>query len=204
MDLNNFSIYFITLFVLIPLSLYLYKLFFNNDTFNISNKNNKFLGKLPNSEQLLKLESIARKEGSGIDIAFLSGKWKFIYVWNNGSNNKNIIASYFLRIFQANLNLIENDISDSNNNYNIVNSIQFGNLFIRFCGSAELKGKQPILPFYFERIELNLGEQVLISKALDIPEDKNRPFFSLIAINKEDKWLSARGRGGGLALWLKD
>ena len=29
-------------------------------------------------------------------------------------------------------------------------------------------------------------------------------FFALIAVDPNGKWLSARGKGGGLALWVKD
>jgi len=35
------------------------------------------------------------------------------------------------------------------------------------------------------------------------PEDKKMPFFSLIGISTKDNWLCARGRGGGLAIWVK-
>ena len=35
------------------------------------------------------------------------------------------------------------------------------------------------------------------------PEDKKMPFFSLVGISTEDNWLCARGRGGGLAIWVK-
>jgi len=29
------------------------------------------------------------------------------------------------------------------------------------------------------------------------------PFFSLVGISTKDNWLCARGRGGGLAIWVK-
>ena len=35
-------------------------------------------------------------------------------------------------------------------------------------------------------------------------EERNMPFFALIAMEERGQWLSARGRGGGLALWLRD
>ena len=67
-----------------------------------------------------------------------------------------------------------------------------------------MKGSQPILPFFFRRIELNLGSSVLINRDLDMPDDKKKPFFALIGIGDNREWLAARGRGGGLALWLKE
>jgi len=43
----------------------------------------------------------------------------------------------------------------------------------------------------------------IFNKDLKKPEDKKMPFFSLIGISKKDNWLCARGRGGGLAIWVK-
>ena len=42
-----------------------------------------------------------------------------------------------------------------------------------------------------------------VNKPLKKPEEKQMPFFSLIAISKENNWMCARGRGGGLAIWIK-
>ena len=53
-------------------------------------------------------------------------------------------------------------------------------------------------------IELRLGGNVLFSRSLDIPDKKNRPFFGLIAMADNGEWLGARGRGGGLAVWVKE
>jgi len=41
--------------------------------------------------------------------------------------------------------------------------------------------------------------QTLLKK----PVDKKMPFFSLVGISTKDNWLCARGRGGGLAIWVK-
>ena len=38
---------------------------------------------------------------------------------------------------------------------------------------------------------------------MSMPEENDKPFFALIAIGHNGEWLSARGRGGGLALWHK-
>ena len=85
----------------------------------------------------------------------------------------------------------------------ISNSIQLGLLRLEFIGWGELKGKQPLLSFFFERMEIKIGQQLLFSRSLDAPEEKKRPFFALVGIAASGEWLSARGRGGGLAIWLK-
>ncbi len=159
---------------------------------------------LPDLNELLDLEKHARKNGSSIEFDSLIGLWKFLSVWKQDSDKENVLASSLLRIFSASLELRKESFKEDQVKFRIVNSIQFGSLLIRFIGTGELKGSQPLLPFFFELIELKLGDSVLFKRALEIPDEKNRPFFALIAMGDGGSWLSARGRGGGLALWLKD
>ncbi len=166
--------------------------------------NNGFLDQtpieLPTQQQLLALEKQAKLEGSGIESECLIGLWKFVSVWKPASDNEDLIASSLLRFFSATLELKEDD----SKNFSISNSIQFGLFSIRFSGGGYLKGNQPLLIFFFKHIEFKAGSRILFTRSLDIPEEKNRPFFSLIAKAKNCNWLSARGRGGGLAVWLKN
>ena len=159
--------------------------------------------RLPLLEELLEKEISAKKDGSGIKFGPLIGLWKFESVWKKGTDDKDLLSSSLLRLFNASLELSKNETDKEILKFDIINSIQFGALEIRFVGSGELKGVQPLLPFFFERIELNLGTNSLFSRSLQIPIQKDRPFFALIALNERDQWLAARGRGGGLALWSK-
>ena len=59
------------------------------------------------------------------------------------------------------------------------------------------------MPFFFENLIINFGNFTLVNKPLKKPEETQMPFFSLIAISKENNWMCARGRGGGLAIWIK-
>ena len=71
-------------------------------------------------------------------------------------------------------------------------------------GPGLLKGKRPLLIFHFDSLALRIGGIVLLKKVLPTPDQKRMPFFALIERNP-DGWMAARGRGGGLALWvLKD
>ena len=158
---------------------------------------------LPNFKELIESEKLAQKEGSGIGFDSMIGVWNFISVWKKDSNIKDNLASSLLRFFSAKLEIKESHKSDESQKYEISNSIEFGLLTMRFLGSGKLKGRQPLLLFFFERIELTLASNILLSREFTKPIEKKRPFFALIEINEERGWLSARGRGGGLALWLK-
>ena len=87
--------------------------------------------------------------------------------------------------------------------FSIANAIQFGLLTLRFSGYANLERKQPLLPFTFDCIQVKLASLTILKRSLSTPDQKKRPFFALIAIDSNGKWLSARGKGGGLALWTR-
>ena len=159
--------------------------------------------RLPNYKKLINLEVISKKDGSGINYEELIGIWKFQSVWKKGSDEIDNISSSILQVFKALLELKKPISEKGNQNYEIKNSINFGVFSIVFYGYALLKGTRPLLLFHFENLKINLGNFTLINKKLKKPEENKMPFVSLIAISKEHNWMCARGRGGGLAIWIK-
>ena len=159
--------------------------------------------KLPNYKEIKNLESISKKDGSGIGYEDLIGTWKFNSVWKKGSEEIDNISSSILQVLSAKLELKKINSQKKSADFRIKNSISFGMLSIIFCGHASLKGPRPLLPFFFENLIINFGSLTLVKKPIKKPEDKQMPFFSLIAISKVNNWMCARGRGGGLAIWIK-
>ena len=159
---------------------------------------------LPDQEKLLRLEKIARTEGSGIEFQSLIGLWKFNTVWKQGSHKEDKISSTLLQVLSANLELKQDLDNTEKKQFLISNSIQFGLLSLRFSGVANIERKQPLLPFSFNNIQIKILSLEILNKPLPIPEERKKPFFALIAVDSEGKWLSARGKGGGLALWERD
>ena len=157
---------------------------------------------LPGIKELKLLEKNSQKNGSGIIYEELLGIWKFQYVWGKESDEIKNIPSSILQVLSAKLELKKKNKEDQLN-FEIKNSINFGLLNIIFRGSAKLKGLRPLLKFYFEELKISIGNFPIFNKKLKKPEDKKMPFFSLIGISTKDKWMCARGRGGGLAIWLK-
>ena len=157
---------------------------------------------LPDIKELKLLEKNSQKNGSGIVYEELLGIWKFQYVWGKESDEIKNIPSSIIQVLSAKLELKKKNEEDQLN-FEINNSINFGLLNIIFIGSAELKGLRPLLTFYFEELKISFSNFPIFNKELKKPEDKKMPFFSLIGISTKDKWLCARGRGGGLAIWVK-
>ena len=173
-----------------------------------SSKNEDSLEKisinLPDKEKILELEKLARSQGSGIEFDSLVGNWKFVTVWKKDTDKEDSVFSSLLRVFSANLELKKIHSIDQQLKFSITTSIQFGIVSIEFSGNGYLKGHQPCLPFFLNLIELKSGSSILLSKSLKEPLEKEKSFFALIASGGNGRWLSARGQGGAIILWVKD
>ena len=90
--------------------------------------------------------------------------------------------------------------------------IQIGGLTLRFVGPAKFLDKKNLLAFDFTEMQIWLGERSLYAKNLRAGQDKREafdglsvaklPFFAFFCISEE--FIAARGRGGGLAMWIRE
>ena len=110
--------------------------------------------KLPDKGKLINLEKHAKNQGSGIKFDSLIGDWKFVSVWKKNINEEDPVFSSLLRIFSANIEYKKDVSTEDFSKFYVLTSIQFGLFKIEFSGSGLLKGKQPLLPFFFKRIEV--------------------------------------------------
>ena len=159
---------------------------------------------LPTLDRLKELEKSARVEGSGIEFNSLLGLWKFNSVWKQGSDAQDSISSTLLQVLSASLELKKDIKNPGKERFIIANSIKFGLITLIFSGYANLERKQPLLPFSFDLMQIKLSSLTILRRSLPTQDLKKRPFFALIAIDPSSNWMSARGKGGGLALWIKD
>ena len=159
--------------------------------------------KLPDKEKLLELEKLSKNNGSGIEFYSLIGDWKFVSVWKKDIDEEDPVFSSLLRIFSAKIKFKKEISTENSTRFSVVASIQFGLFTIEFSGNGFLKGNQPLLLFFFNLIELKSGSNIIFSRSLEEPEEKEKSFFALIALEENCKWLSARGQGGAVVIWLK-
>ena len=160
--------------------------------------------KLPDKEKLINLEKLAKDQGSGIEFESLIGNWKFVSVWKKDSEDEDHVFSSLLRVFSANIEF-QKEISTNNSpKFSVITSIRFGLLTMEFSGSGYLRGKQPLLAFFINLIELKLRSKILLRRSLVGPKAKEESFFTLIALENNGDWLSARGQGGALVIWMKE
>ena len=161
---------------------------------------------LPDAEALLELERRCRYLGTGLDAEELLGPWQLVQTWTKGQNQPAAASSWLLRSLAAQLRITA---GPSPGQLRLANRVCLGAFSLEFSGQGQLKGRRPLLVFWFDRLQLTLGSIALVDRAISKPETTKLPFFALIGRgNKADgqgtaarQWLAARGRGGGLALW---
>ncbi len=93
----------------------------------------------------------------------------------------------------------------------ISNQIQFGPLLIKLIGPAHYLGKKNLLAFNFTHLQLSLFSRAIYSGKFGASkvtpmnfQDQSLaklPFFAFFLVTED--LIAARGRGGGLALWVK-
>lgn len=161
---------------------------------------------LPDAEALLTLERHCRAQGSGLSADQLLGPWQLEQTWAKGQTEPAATSSWLLRTLAAQLVI---DAGPEPGQLRLSNRVTLGVLRLQFSGQGQLQGRRPLLIFWFERLQLQLGRLTLLDRAIAKPPSAKLPFFALIgrgqAADRQGsgarQWLAARGRGGGLALW---
>ena len=155
---------------------------------------------LPSGEDLLALERQCRLSGSGITMTSLIGTWRLKATWSRDGTPAPATSAALLKGLGACLILSGEEAEGA---LRIANQVNLGSLRLRFDGEAELTGRRPLLMFSFRSVRLSLGKLTLFERCLPQPDGRRMPFFALIDLDAEQGRLIARGRGGGLALWMR-
>ncbi len=162
---------------------------------------------LPDAEVLLELERRCRYLGTGLGAEGLLGPWQLEQTWAKGQIKSAAASSWLLRSLAAQLRI---EAGPSPGQLRLINRVSLGALSLQFSGQGQLQGRRPLLVFSFERVQLQLGSLNLLDRAIAKPDTAKLPFFALIGRGSQvdgegwagRQWLAARGRGGGLALWV--
>ncbi|MEY3735886.1 MAG: hypothetical protein RLZZ624_945 [Cyanobacteriota bacterium] len=166
----------------------------------------------PDGAALRALELEARQRGTGLGGSGaasaphpLTGTWLLAQLWSARGAQPIPLTAALLRSFGACLQLGE---CQADGRFPLRNRVSLAALRLEFSGFGLLVGKRPLLVFGFDTLALHWGERLLWQRQLpaeleasSLQRSRRQPFFALIALDREEGWLAARGRGGGLALW---
>jgi hypothetical protein len=154
---------------------------------------------------LLEAEKVAKQQRLVYPLESLFGHWQLCFTAPRKAHLQNGVAQgkgfYVPQIAPAQISFGTQAVS---------NQIKFGSLLFKLTGPMKYLGKKNLLAFDFNHVQLSLFGRTVYSgkfRGGTQPVDFDRqsiaklPFFALFLVT--ENFIAARGRGGGLALWVK-
>ncbi|BAZ85688.1 hypothetical protein [Dolichospermum compactum] len=175
---------------------------------------------LPSAEiivnALLEAEKAAKLQKLNYPFASLNGKWRLCFatgtkkVRNRGGIilGKGWYVPRFMRIHIC-LNPLETQALGTGE---IANQVQLGGILLKLTGPIKYLGKKNLLAFDFIKMQISLFNWMVVNKNISTSKGENKDFdrqpiakqaFFAFFLVTEDM-IAARGRGGGLALWIRE
>lgn len=162
---------------------------------------------------LLQAERAAKQQRLVYPLESLLGDWRLYFTAPRNAKLLNSVAQgngfYIPQIAPAQISF--HSISfDSEERLEIGNQIQFGSLLFKLTGPARYLGKKNLLAFDFTQMQLRLFNRTVYqgkfssgkrSGNFDEQPISKLPFFAFFLVTED--YIAARGRGGGLAIWVK-
>lgn len=161
---------------------------------------------------LLQAETAAKRQRLQYPFEGLAGEWRLCYTTGVKKKQRGGISlgkGLYLPFWTP--ACIGFEPQEQGNQAQISNQIRVGGLTLRFTGPARYLGKKNLLAFDFNHLQILLGNRTLYQGRFHTSKDKTSrfdqrsiailPFFAFFLVT--DELIAARGRGGGLALWLR-
>ncbi len=171
---------------------------------------------LPKGEHLtaalLQLERTAKRDKHRISVHALLGTWRLCFSAGKKAkfqSGEPVGSGFYVpKLAIASITFARND--ESEHSLTVKNELQVGPLTVRFTGPARYPDKKNLLVFDFTHLQIRcFGIKVYSGKVGK--RDKQSfadtaisklPFFAFFAAT--DDYIAARGRGGGLAIWINE
>ncbi len=165
---------------------------------------------------LLEAEKTAKQQRLNYDFESLLGKWRLCFatgtkkVRERGgiALGKGLYVPKFVRIhISLSVNLEENLGKGE-----IGNQVELFPILLKFTGPIQYIGKKNLLAFDFNNMQFSMFGRVVYNKKIrsgKVESDDfysqpiaKLPFFAFFIVTED--FIAARGRGGGLALWIRE
>jgi hypothetical protein len=166
------------------------------------------------TKALQQAETTAKQAKLAIPFDALVGEWQLCFATGAKKSNqrRGIILGkgyYFPKFAPASIAFTRD--SPSATTGTATNQVQVGGLRLKFTGPCRYPGKKNLLIFDFTEIQISLFDRQIYQgkirsgktatpDPLQLPISKS-PFFAFFWATTDG--IAARGRGGGLALWMR-
>ncbi|PZV07772.1 MAG: hypothetical protein DCF22_21455 [Leptolyngbya sp.] len=175
-------------------------------------------GERPNAQAVITAmvaaEKAAKQQRLAYSLETLLGHWRLCFTTLSKVNGQSPQAAkgiYVPKIAQAQISFIQTaEIEPNSPSGEIGNQIQVGSIIFRVTGSFHYPGKKNLLVFDFNQAQFSILGKTLYSgnfrsgdQAIAVEQRaiSKLPFFAFFLIT--ENFIAARGRGGGLALWVR-
>jgi hypothetical protein len=160
-------------------------------------------------QALLQQEASVRRERSHFPKQDLVGDWRLHFVTLGKVNLvSKRLRGFFLPAFVP--AQISFQPSESDAPLQVTNQVTIGLIKLKFTGPARYEIKKNLLGFDFTQLAVQVAGQQVYAGA--VPSSRSNqnfmdisigrlPFFAFFAVTPT--FVAARGRGGGLAIWVK-
>ncbi|MBN3924775.1 hypothetical protein [Nostoc sp. NMS4] len=174
----------------------------------------------PNAEilvkALLQAEKTAKQQKLTYPFEFLLGKWQLCFVTGTNKNRegggiilgKGFYVPKFIAIHVSFNATLEQD-SDRGE---IANQVELKPVSLKLTGPVKYFGKKNLLAFDFNQMIISLFGRVIYNRAIRAGKVQTEdfynqpiaklPFFGFFLVTED--FIAARGRGGGLAFWIRE
>lgn len=175
-------------------------------------------GERPNAQAviaaMLEAEKVAKQQRLAYPLESLLGHWRLCFTTLQKVNGRSPHAAkgiYVPKIAQAQISFTQPADNEPNSHQGeIGNQIQVGSILFRVTGSFHYPGKKNLLMFDFNQAQFSVFGKTLYSgnfrsgaETIVFEQRANvkLPFFAFFLVT--ENFIAARGRGGGLALWVR-
>jgi hypothetical protein len=170
-------------------------------------------------DALLQAEKTAKQQRLTYSYESLLGKWRLCFATGTRKVRERggIMLGkgfYIPKLFPAYISFSTpaENVNSAANQLEIGNQIQLGTLLLKLTGPAQYLGKKNLLAFDFTQVQISLFSLTIYSGKIRSGKNKDKnfyeqsiaklPFFAFFLIT--ENFIAARGRGGGLALWIRE
>ncbi|MBD2569686.1 hypothetical protein [Anabaena lutea] len=176
--------------------------------------------KLPAAEvlvnALLQAEKTAKQQRLNYPFDSLIGKWRLCFATGTKKVRKRggiiLGKGFYLPKFAAAHISFSPSLEQASGRGEIGNQVEFGQVSLKLTGPAQYLGKKNLLAFDFTQMQFSLFNRVVYNQPIrsgkvDTEDFYNQPiaklaFFAFFLVTED--FIAARGRGGGLAIWIRN
>ena len=170
-------------------------------------------------DALLQAEKTAKQQRIAYPYEPLLGKWRLCFATGTRKVRERggIILGkgfYIPKLFPAyiSFSIPTENANLTANQGEIGNQIQLGTFLLKLTGPAQYLGKKNLVAFDFTQMQISLFSRTIYNGKIRSGKNKGNnfyeqsiaklPFFAFFLIT--ENFIAARGRGGGLALWIRE